>query len=982
MSTAESPTVSESGEAVPSQAQAPSSPEVNDLQIAASVDEKAPASATHENDLEGKESKHNTTPSSPESTYQISTKFWRACYEGHIDEVKRLLALGADPNTERDYYVFSEQYETEFGARKPVENDKEESIKEPSPWYLGPRDGYEWVGKTSALFVAVHQRYFETAELIVDQQDLYLMGQYTPNRRTVLCEAVIKLGNPSLIRKLLEGCDDDSTFCQTPDYLGRVPFHWAAAQDWLPDVLLDHYHYTQVNLQDLEGNTALHIAIANGHTTSTLVLLKEEISQNVFNVAGKTPLECVPGGRSDLERIVRPKDSSSSKSSVAGSEVRPKAAVTSLIKTCSKFDVGITFCLKGSPSGYYEPETYKRSVYETIYHQSDECLEQATMENLIERLENHYIHVSGKKDKPISGDDLWKWIHVSTNNMTWIMDLINTRFDAHMKLPSRRASRWSWMLDFIKEHNVLTLGSSCQLKPHISIIGFSESEPTRNATWVSLVVPYFDYETETYFARKNGLHKDDRLDELELAYPSFDGGSGYQRPQTLDESYYHDMADQELSARNSDQIIWKALRKFQSTTKSAAPKLLMFNQLWLWKLEDGTIITAMPERLGDSKASQIHEIIEDQWLGAFQSPDAFIEYILTFCVSRSLECFGFRLGFDILEIFESWVGKLSINEVTMFQKFRDTLNDPLPGIDSEASGALATTMDFSITEEVKLIYELRDVLDELFIIRQVCAKQMDIMEEYVSSWTAELKMTTALEDNSNSSSRPSLLEFTVNLTEKFLRRVERLEQKTKKILENVDHLVRMKQAQGSLHESKLASQQAEMSVREAKRSAREAEKSRQLNNYIMVFTVVTVVFAPLSFMTSIFALSIDTFPLNDQGEPRYGTSWITARMLTGEAVSIVVIMAATFLLLLRSRKARQEEVTDNIADIKSAAAAGGMAVTDEQTQKKKTGKPNWDRIPFLGNFWNQEGGVGLKRRRNTPGPGDVEKQTEEPAVVT
>lgn len=103
-------------------------------------------------------------------------------------------------------------------------------------------------------------------------------------------------------------------------------------------------------------------------------------------------------------------------------------------------------------------------------------------------------------------------------------------------------------------------------------------------------------------------------------------------------------------------------------------------------------------------------------------------------------------------------------------------------------------------------------------------------------------------------------------------------------------------------------------IKQAQSSLNEAESAHKLNNYIMLFTIITVIFVsaypptlpryldlgvimtmynrmeltnpptlpppqtPLSFLTSIFALSIDEFPQNAEGQPIYTSSWITSRM--------------------------------------------------------------------------------------------------------
>ena len=104
--------------------------------------------------------------------------------------------------------------------------------------------------------------------------------------------------------------------------------------------------------------------------------------------------------------------------------------------------------------------------------------------------------------------------------------------------------------------------------------------------------------------------------------------------------------------------------------------------------------------------------------------------------------------------------------------------------------------------------------------------------------------------------------------------------------------MQIKQAQSSLREAWEAGQLNNQALEEAQRS-------KKLNNYIMLFTVITVIFVstytrpgrlasigidgealqtPMSFMTSLFAVSVNEFPHNDSGNLAYGSMWIAGRM--------------------------------------------------------------------------------------------------------
>lgn len=125
-----------------------------------------------------------------------------------------------------------------------------------------------------------------------------------------------------------------------------------------------------------------------------------------------------------------------------------------------------------------------------------------------------------------------------------------------------------------------------------------------------------------------------RMKELENVYSRYTGRAGLQRSLTLDEFYYHiDPKSHVLKAKAEDQIIFKwsseglkhpQTQKFHCQTDqdqssqdqlfqqsqklptrvpgktsdkdsrpSSLKKLLMVNQLWMWKLEDGKVSREM-----------------------------------------------------------------------------------------------------------------------------------------------------------------------------------------------------------------------------------------------------------------------------------------------------------------------------------------------------------------------------------------------------
>lgn len=106
-----------------------------------------------------------------------------------------------------------------------------------------------------------------------------------------------------------------------------------------------------------------------------------------------------------------------------------------------------------------------------------------------------------------------------------------------------------------------------------------------------------------------------------------------------------------------------------------------------------------------------------------------------------------------------------------------------------------------------------------------------------------------------------------------------MEIQTKDIHDALNHLLDLKQKQSNVWEA---------------RSAREgAEETSRQGNVMVVFTMVTIIFLPLSFMASFFALNVAEFPSDDRGDVNWPLHQV-ASLLFGLsfAVSIPFILMA------------------------------------------------------------------------------------------
>ncbi|KAI2783600.1 hypothetical protein F4815DRAFT_442467 [Daldinia loculata] len=283
-----------------------------------------------------------------------------------------------------------------------------------------------------------------------------------------------------------------------------------------------------------------------------------------------------------------------------------------------------------------------------------------------------------------------------------------------------------------------------------------------------------------------------------------------------------------------------------------SPKWLMSRQLWLWKLDDNTIITAIPSRANGMTADTLLETIRQGNLDILTTPNDLIKRILYETVSFLDEFKWAGLGNHILDIFEGEIATETDREAGFFKNFSSGNWSP-------------NNVNGFIQEAAHCTYRVRDIRDELHLLRQVLETQAKVVADFAAIfWPSS---TPGSQKQGHIASKDLRESFIRDCgLQSLIQRVRRMESDASTTLEGLSTIIQAMQAQASL---------------------KEAEQSRFLNLMILPFTIITVIFTPLSFLTSLFAVNTLGFPHNDDGELRLPASWFSWRMVVGEVSSLL-----------------------------------------------------------------------------------------------
>ncbi|KAL2266669.1 hypothetical protein VTJ83DRAFT_6021 [Remersonia thermophila] len=426
---------------------------------------------------------------------------------------------------------------------------------------------------------------------------------------------------------------------------------------------------------------------------------------------------------------------------------------------------------------------------------------------------------------------------------------------------------------------------------------------------------------------------------------------------TLDQFSYYMLSSTE--ARDKSQVGYRWAKDPNICPEPKNRPIVMVDQLWAWVLHDGTIITSSPSTWDGQEdfnlsAVLLQELQRNKNRPVLKSAEDLLHLIL-----RSSVDFFRRKGpvnFQFQECFQSSINNVSEKQGQLFDNFRRTTKllqrDTL---DPQERKSQIDTL-FSLDEETELLVEIMDIQDELTIVKNVLTQQRDVLTQLLrlypkgfdegaeedgaearpgaSLGKGELLVLQSLvqllrdqtdpvnpsfqgttQGGSESKGKGSVGETlwqtptphgaagtrtnvlqnrdlmfeTIGIVENNMRVVRDMITYAEKVESSLENLLDLKQKHANGWEARFA--------REG------SEESQRQGNIILVFTLVTVVFLPLSFITSFLALEIDIFPKSEETQENHWPLVDVSGYLFGisAAIFIPLIVLALYVNKLIAR---------------------------------------------------------------------------------
>jgi ElaB/YqjD/DUF883 family membrane-anchored ribosome-binding protein len=204
---------------------------------------------------------------------------------------------------------------------------------------------------------------------------------------------------------------------------------------------------------------------------------------------------------------------------------------------------------------------------------------------------------------------------------------------------------------------------------------------------------------------------------------------------------------------------------------------------------------------------------------------------------------------------------------------RRLLTSPIDGDEEHSDPVFVDTL-LNIGTETKLLAEIKDIRDELNILRRVLQDQLNILPDFVERLIDEVgnkRSQEAAELKKKSKDQ-------LKLNEEYITDLSLMDKQCEMIYVSLTHLLDLKQKQANALEARFARDQAALTARQGKT--------------LILFTIVTIIFLPMSFIAAFFAINIQELP-KENGQQSLPLQYVSKYIFgIGFGISIPLILLA------------------------------------------------------------------------------------------
>ncbi|KAL4785477.1 hypothetical protein BJX76DRAFT_324360 [Aspergillus varians] len=539
-----------------------------------------------------------------------------------------------------------------------------------------------------------------------------------------------------------------------------------------------------------------------------------------------------------------------------------------------------------------------------------------------ERTPEERPRIAPRFDRPEPGTEKMIWVHVPYTHTDWVPPVLSKTCKGKTKqnLFRKLVNAENWYSNLITARH---------LEPHAryvrpACIHFKLDSPPIKASephdpQLALYLPYLHWDTYWNLLQRRRVI-DERLRqgrsrpvpddisrsslESKLIWKFLGNEPPIHVRRTLDQFGYPNLRS--TVARDDDQMLWKRTKKtinlndelgnsipFQDGPDPQNPrfvdgKVLMVDQLWLWIVDQKTVVTFFPKQepttvegrfyeqtnLFNSIYNELNGDLARRFETAGDLAALIVLHAVTVLFDRTLHS-----DLQILRIFEETISILTELTTKSFKQFRNRGFVTQPSEYNKTPEGRLMTADERETRDresalqnrndLSSMLELRDIVDELGTIMKLLEQQTTTINDMVKYF------------EHRGYGKRFILASLARLDE-YRTHISEMRENAIGAQKAVENLLDLKQKQANVDEARLARW--------------EAEVTQSQSRAVMVFTIFTVIFLPLSFFTSLFGVNVREW----SGEPTNPT--IRTMLVISGPTSLAVIGSA--LLIAFSERLR------------------------------------------------------------------------------
>ncbi|KAI0965770.1 ankyrin repeat-containing domain protein [Xylaria arbuscula] len=391
---------------------------------------------------------------------------------------------------------------------------------------------------------------------------------------------------------------------------------------------------------------------------------------------------------------------------------------------------------------------------------------------------------------------------------------------------------------------------------------------------------------------------------------------------TLDQYYYSDSSN--LEKRDDDQTTLRWFEDQNLDPEEIPPVLTMVDQLWMWILpkcgpSPPTIITAFPQgsSMNDParRTALVNNIIGK--CGDFGSRSSYevAEVIVAECSRIYFDSMSNReRTTQFLDVFRTSIGTIMDNDIVRFRQFQMTIENLAKLMDKEKNkniedekqpqkeetptnnpnqpGQPEGPLDekkvlrnlLNIEKDIEDLRRIKDIRDELHMMDSVFRKQDGVIQA-MDQITQRRNGRNGIKDTSYGVSIHTSSDHLQAVIKRNLEEVEALDRFARKAGAAIEQLLELKQ------------KQADLLLTNAIYNINDATDKQ--GKTILAFTLVTILFLPLSFMASFLALDVSQFPRHGD---KLSLNWVVTIILS---VSLPLAVLFSFVAFSLNKSQRE-----------------------------------------------------------------------------